>query len=103
MFMVEHNGMWMKLEKKLRMLTRSMAPANTTQTRAGRQRGGPRSRDGAIRRLAKCGRVRFETRPVAEAEARESARKKTPWIYTGNLNVAVPGGLTRACHSRILW
>ena len=88
MFMVEHNGMWMKLEKKLRMLTRSMAPANTTQTRAGsgRQRGGPRSRDGAIRRLSKCGRVRFEIRPVAEAEARESAREWTPWIYTGNLS-----------------
>ena len=54
LFMVEHNGMWMKLENKPRMLTRSMTPANTTHGKAREQASGPRSKEGATGRLPEC-------------------------------------------------
>ena len=74
LFMVEHNGMWMKLEQKPRMLNRSMTPANTTQAKAGEQASGPRSRYGAIGRLPECECSSDLTAAGATAARRASGR-----------------------------
>ena len=48
LFMAEHRGLCMKLERKPKMLTESMPPAHSVQSRAKGQASGPRPRHGAI-------------------------------------------------------